>query len=196
MTEADPRDTPGSFAITVIGTGYLGLTHAVCLADLGHHVLAADVDAAKIGRAARGEVPFFEPGLEALLRKNLDAGRLRFTTSLAEAAAFGDVHFLCVGTPQAGDGAADLSYLHAAAGALAPLLRRPGLVVGKSTVPVGTARPLLARMRAAAPAGIGVDLAWNPEFLPGGRPRGVPSCGILGACTRPAASFSTRAAPG
>src|SRR5271165_5684367 len=90
----------GSVRITVIGTGYLGLTHAVCMAELGHHVLAIDVDEAKIAKAASGEAPFFEPGLEPLLRKNLEAGRLRFTTSWAEIAEFGEVHFLCVGTPQ------------------------------------------------------------------------------------------------
>jgi UDPglucose 6-dehydrogenase len=151
--------------VTVVGTGYLGLTHAVCLADLGHEVLAIDVDEEKIAKAARGEVPFFEPGLEPLLRKNLDAGRLRFTLSFAEIAAFGDVHFLCVGTPEGEAGRADLSSVHAAASSLAPHLNGPCLVVGKSTVPVGTARQVLAAMRAAAPAGDAVDLAWNPEFL-------------------------------
>jgi UDPglucose 6-dehydrogenase len=165
MTDTGPRGARESVAVTVIGAGYLGLTHAVCLADLGHQVLAVDVDARKIERAARGEVPFFEPGLEALLRKNLEAGRLGFTTSHAAAGAFGDVHFLCVGTPQGGDGAADLRHLHAAADALAPHLRKPALIAGKSTVPVGTARSLLARVRDTAPAGTGVDLAWNPEFL-------------------------------
>ena len=151
--------------VTVIGIGYLGLTHAVCLADLGHEVLAIDVDEDKIAKAANGEVPFFEPGLEPLLRKNLDAGRLRFTTSFAEVGAFGEVHFLCVGTPQGSGGEADLSFVHAAAGALAPHLTAACLIVGKSTVPVGTARQVLSRVRAIAPAGRRVDLAWNPEFL-------------------------------
>ena len=151
--------------VTVIGTGYLGLTHAVCLADLGHQVLAIDVDEDKIAKAANGEVPFFEPGLEPLLRKNLDVGRLRFTTSFAEVGAFGEVHFLCVGTPQGSDGGADLSFVHAAAGALAPQLTADCLIVGKSTVPVGTARQVLSQVRAIAPAGRRVDLAWNPEFL-------------------------------
>jgi UDPglucose 6-dehydrogenase len=149
----------------VVGVGYLGLTHAVCLADLGHDVLAIDVDEQKITRAASGEAPFFEPGLEPLLRKNVESGRLRFTTSFAEAGEFGQVHFICVGTPQARDGAADLSQLHAAADALAPHLTAPCLLVGKSTVPVGTARAVLERIQADAPAGSGVDLAWNPEFL-------------------------------
>jgi UDPglucose 6-dehydrogenase len=153
--------------ISVIGTGYLGLTHAVCMADLGHEVLAIDVDADKIAMAARGETPFFEPGLEPLLRKNLDAGRLRFTDSFAEIGEFGDVHFICVGTPQVkgGGGSADLSYVFSAAEALAPHLNRATLVVGKSTVPVGTSRELVARVHAAAPAGDQVDYAFNPEFL-------------------------------
>jgi UDPglucose 6-dehydrogenase len=152
--------------VTVIGAGYLGLTHAVCLADLGHDVLAIDVDADRIEQAARGEAPFFEPGLEPLLRKNLDAGRLRFGAGYAEAGEFGEVHFLCVGTPQGSEtGAADLSDLHAAADALAPHLRPGSLVVGKSTVPVGTARALLDRLRRSAPDPSQVDLAWNPEFL-------------------------------
>jgi len=151
--------------VTVVGTGYLGLTHAVCLADLGHDVLAIDIDADKIALAASGTAPFFEPGLEPLLRKNLDAGRLRFTSSFAEVGAFGDVHFLCVGTPEGEAGRADLSAVHAAAAALAPYLTGPCLVVGKSTVPVGTARQVLGALRAGAPAGDAVDLAWNPEFL-------------------------------
>ena len=151
--------------VTVVGTGYLGLTHAVCLADLGHEVLAIDVDEQKIARAANGEAPFFEPGLEPLLRKNLDAGRLRFTTSFAEVGAFGEVHFLCVGTPEGDSGHADLSFVHGAADMLAPHLTSAALIVGKSTVPVGTARQVLSRVRAIAPAGRQVDLAWNPEFL-------------------------------
>jgi UDPglucose 6-dehydrogenase len=151
--------------LSVIGTGYLGLTHAVCMADLGHEVLAIDVDDEKLGKAARAEAPFFEPGLQPLLRKNLDAGRLRFTTSHAEVAEFGAVHFVCVGTPQAADGSADLAYLQAALDTLAPHLTGRCLVVGKSTVPVGTARAALGRIRAMAPAGAAVELAWNPEFL-------------------------------
>jgi UDPglucose 6-dehydrogenase len=151
--------------VTVIGTGYLGLTHAVCMADLGHEVLAIDVDAEKIAKATRGEVPFFEPGLEPLLGKNLDAGRLRFTTSFAEIGAFGEVHFLCVGTPEGEAGQADLSYVFGAADALAPHLTAPCLVVGKSTVPCGTARQVLTRLRSLAPASEAVDVAWNPEFL-------------------------------
>ena len=153
--------------ISVVGTGYLGLTHAVCMADLGHEVLAIDVDAEKIAKARRGETPFFEPGLEPLLLKNLDAGRLRFTDSFAEIGEFADVHFVCVGTPQVkdGGGSCDLSYVFGAADALAPHLKRPSLIVGKSTVPVGTARQFIGRVHAAAPAGDQVDFAFNPEFL-------------------------------
>jgi UDPglucose 6-dehydrogenase len=151
--------------LSVIGLGYLGLTHAVCLADLGHDVIGLDVDTGKVARISKGEVPFFEPGLEPLLRKHLDAGRLRFTTSFAEAAEFGTAHFLCVGTPQAADGSADLSYLRSAADALAPCLRRPCLVIGKSTVPVGTARDLIGRIRERAQTAGDTEIAWNPEFL-------------------------------
>jgi UDPglucose 6-dehydrogenase len=152
--------------VTAIGIGYLGLTHAVCMADLGHQVLAIDVDEEKVAKAARGESPFFEPGLEPLLRKNLDTGRLRFTTSFAEIGEFGEVHFLCVGTPQKpGETAADLSYVYGAIDSLAPYLSGEALIVGKSTVPVGTARDLLLRVRAQAPAGEEVSVLWNPEFL-------------------------------
>jgi UDPglucose 6-dehydrogenase len=151
--------------LTVIGAGHLGLTHAACMADLGHKVLAIDVDKNQIAKAAEGAAPFFEPGLELLLRKNLDAGRLRFATSYAEAADFGDVHFLCVGTPQADNGAADLTSAYAAAKILAPRLTSRCLIVGKSTVPVGTARKLMTLVKARAPAGERVELAWNPEFL-------------------------------
>src|SRR5690349_1610914 len=151
--------------VTVVGTGYLGLTHAVCMADLGHEVLGIDVDEDKIAKASRGEAPFFEPGLEPLLRKHTDSGRLRFTTSFAEAAHFGEVHFLCVGSPGGESGRADLGFVHGAAGALAPHLASPCLIVGKSTVPVGTARQVMDEVRAIAPAGGGVELAWSPEFL-------------------------------
>jgi UDPglucose 6-dehydrogenase len=151
--------------LSVIGTGYLGTTHAACMAELGYDVVGLDVDAGKIARLAAGELPFFEPGLEELLRKNLATGRLRFTTSYADVAG-ADVHFVCVGTPQRPDGnAADLTHLDAAVDALAPLLDRPCTVVGKSTVPVGTAERLADRLAALAPAGADVELVWNPEFL-------------------------------
>ncbi|MFC6887346.1 MULTISPECIES: UDP-glucose dehydrogenase family protein [Actinomadura] len=152
--------------LTVIGTGYLGATHAACMADLGFEVLGLDVDAERIARLAAGDLPFYEPGLEPLLRRGLESGRLRFTTSYDEAAEFGDVHFLCVGTPQkAGEYAADLAYVEEAVTRLAARLRRPCLVVGKSTVPVGTADRLARRIAELAPVGGDAVLAWNPEFL-------------------------------
>ena len=160
------QEEPETPRLTVIGTGYLGATHAICMAVLGYEVLGVDVDQDKIDRLASGEVPIFEPGLPELLTKALDSGRLRFTTSFEEAGAFGDVHFLCVGTPQqAGSDAADLSYIDAAVRSLAPHLRRRALVVGKSTVPVGTAARLTGLVQQLAPAGKEVELAWNPEFL-------------------------------
>ena len=152
--------------VTVIGTGYLGATHAAAMAESGYHVLGVDIDAAKIEALARGEVPFYEPGLSDLLASNVAAGRLRFTTDFAEAAEFGDLHFIGVGTPQhPRTNAADLSQLDTAIDTLAPLLRRPCTVVGKSTVPVGTAERLRERLQELAPAGADVDLVWNPEFL-------------------------------
>ncbi|MGW4479458.1 UDP-glucose dehydrogenase family protein [Rhodococcus triatomae] len=151
---------------TVFGTGYLGATHAACMAELGHEVLGVDIDEGKIAKLASGEVPFYEPGLADTLRRNLDAGRLRFTTSCAEAAAFADLHFLGVGTPQKkGEYGADLRHVHAVVDALAPLLDRPAVIVGKSTVPVGTAAELAVRASGLAPAGDAVEVAWNPEFL-------------------------------
>jgi UDPglucose 6-dehydrogenase len=155
-----------SLRITVVGTGYLGATHAACMAELGFEVLGMDVDTEKVAALSAGRVPFYEPGLEELLRKHLASGKLRFTTSYADVAEFGDVHFVCVGTPQKqGEFAADLRYVDAAAEGLAPLLTRECLVVGKSTVPVGTAARLSDRIRELAPVGAGAELAWNPEFL-------------------------------
>ncbi|KEF02378.1 MULTISPECIES: UDP-glucose dehydrogenase family protein [Streptomyces] len=157
--------------ITVIGTGYLGATHAAAMAELGFEVMGLDIDPAKIEMLERGETPMFEPGLEELLRAHVAgiegaSGRLRFTTSWEELADFGDVHFLCVNTPQKhGEYACDMSYVESAVDSLAPLLRRPALVVGKSTVPVGSAARLAERIAELAPAGEDVELAWNPEFL-------------------------------
>ncbi|MFC5815438.1 UDP-glucose dehydrogenase family protein [Nonomuraea harbinensis] len=154
------------YRLTVIGTGYLGITHAACMADLGYEVLGLDIDADKVRCLNNGELPIHEPGLEPVLRRGLDSGRLRFTTSYEEAGAFGDVHFVCVGTPQKkGEYAADVSYIDAAIDSLAPHLDRASLVVGKSTVPVGTASRLADRLAALAPAGEQAELAWNPEFL-------------------------------
>ncbi|MFP3988500.1 UDP-glucose/GDP-mannose dehydrogenase family protein [Streptomyces sp. E11-3] len=146
--------------LTVIGTGYLGVTHAACMAELGHEVLGVDVDPDKLAALRSGEVPFHEPGLPELLARHTASGRLRFTDSYAEAAAFGEVHFVCVGTPQRqGSDAADLRQVDAAFALLARRASPGALVVGKSTVPVGTAERL-AQTHADS-----VEIAWNPEFL-------------------------------
>jgi len=152
--------------ITVIGTGYLGAVHAACMADLGHDVIGVDVDAEKIEALADGRPPFYEPGFSEVLARAVASGRLRFTTSLAEAAEHGDVHFVCVGTPQRpGSYAADMRHVDAVIDGLAPHLHRDCLVVGKSTVPVGTAARLAARLGELAPVGRRAEVAWNPEFL-------------------------------
>jgi UDPglucose 6-dehydrogenase len=151
--------------VSVIGTGYLGATHAAAMASLGHEVVGIDSNADRIGLLREGHAPFHEPGLGALLAEGVRRGTLRFDTDI-RVVAQADVHFLCVGTPQqAGSHAADLSALHAAVDALAPTLERPCLVVGKSTVPVGTAPALAERLGSRAPIGPGAALAWNPEFL-------------------------------
>ncbi|WP_069816242.1 UDP-glucose dehydrogenase family protein [Streptomyces sp. TP-A0874] len=157
--------------ITVIGTGYLGATHAASMAELGFEVLGLDISAEKIELLSAGKVPMYEPGLEEMLRKHVaglegSTGRLRFTTSFAEVGEFGDVHFVCVNTPQKqGEYGCDMSYVDSAFELLAPHLDRPTLVVGKSTVPVGSAARLAARLAQTAPAGEAAELAWNPEFL-------------------------------
>jgi UDPglucose 6-dehydrogenase len=156
--------------LTVLGTGYLGITHAACMASQGFEVLGVDTDARKAAGLSAGQLPVFEPGLEELLRDGLDSGRLAFTTSYDQAAAFGDVHFICVGTPLRHDGTrADLTQIDGCVTALAPLLTRPCLVVGKSTVPAGTAAAVAARIARLAPAGESAQLCWNPEFLREGR---------------------------
>ena len=152
--------------ITVIGAGYLGATHAICMAVLGFDVLVLDIDARKIAELSAGRVPFFEPGLNEKLHEAVDAGKLRFSTDFDEAAHFGDVHFICVGTPQASDSnAADLRYVDAAFLALATRITRKALLVGKSTVPIGTASRLTALVQQASPIGSQLEVAWNPEFL-------------------------------
>ena len=157
--------------ITVIGTGYLGATHAAAMAELGFEVLGLDVVPEKIEMLSAGRVPMYEPGLEEILQKHVagiegSTGRLRFTTSWEEIGAFGDVHFVCVNTPQKhGEYACDMSYVDSAFAALAPHLTLPALVVGKSTVPVGSAERLGTYLTEHAPAGADAELAWNPEFL-------------------------------
>jgi UDPglucose 6-dehydrogenase len=152
----------GAPRITVFGTGYLGTAHAACMAEAGFQVRGVDADPARIAALRAGRPGIHEPGLAAMLCRGLGGGRLAFTTSYRRAAAFGDVHFICVGTPQRADGSAgaELSQLEACLATLSPLLRRPCLIVGKSTVPVGTAARL-------AQTGLPncAELAWNPEFL-------------------------------
>jgi len=148
--------------LSVIGCGYLGAVHAACMAALGHEVVGIDVDAEKVAALSRGEAPFYEPGLPEVLTEAMASGRLRFSTDIADAAG-SQVHFVCVGTPQKpGEYAADLTYVDASVDALVPHLSAGDLVVGKSTVPVGTAARLAATVSAAVP---GAMLAWNPEFL-------------------------------
>lgn len=148
--------------ITVIGCGYLGAVHAACMAELGHDVLGIDVDQNKIDTLASGRAPFFEPGLPELLSSALATGRLRFTTDISQAADY-DAHFVAVGTPQkAGENAADMRFVDAAVTNLIPYLKPGSTVIGKSTVPVGTARRLAAQIKAGQPS---AELAWNPEFL-------------------------------
>ena len=148
--------------LSVVGCGYLGATHAACMSSLGFEVIGVDTDPEKIALLAKGELPFYEPGLDSLLASEIKTGRLTFTTDFS-AVADADVHFICVGTPQSKDGlAADLTYVKSAVAAIAPYLKNGSLVVGKSTVPVGTAQGLRDQLVQSAPQ---ADLAWNPEFL-------------------------------
>ena len=148
--------------LSVIGTGYLGATHAAAMASLGFDVVGIDVDQAKIDRLRAGEVPFYEPGLDTLLKEEVASNRLTFTTDF-NAAKECDVHFICVGTPQAKNSlAADMTYVDAALEAIAPVAKPGSLIVGKSTVPVGTAARLASQL---ATINSGAELAWNPEFL-------------------------------
>ncbi|WP_436698174.1 UDP-glucose dehydrogenase family protein [Nocardioides sp. BYT-33-1] len=154
--------------VAVLGTGYLGATHAACLAEAGHEVVGIDRDAERIASLAGGRAPFLEEGLEESLRAGRGSGLLRFSTELADAAG-AEVHFVCVGTSghpaDTRSGGIDVSVLEDLVTSLARLLDRPALVVGRSTVPVGTARRIRDLLRSKAPAGDAVALAWNPEFL-------------------------------
>lgn len=152
--------------MTVIGTGYLGATHAACMAELGHEVLGVDVDESKIEALKNGRVPFYEPGLPEVLERNIEAGRLDFSTSYDDAAEFANVHFLGVGTPQAhGSYAADLTYVKSVITELVPRLKGEHVIFGKSTVPVGTAAELQEMANELAQEGSHVEIAWHPEFL-------------------------------
>ena len=148
--------------LSVIGTGYLGATHAACMASLGFEVIGFDTEGSKIDLLAKGKVPFYEPELEDLLNAQIKSGRLKFTKNIIDLAD-ADVHFICVGTPQVkGGNAADLTYVNSALESIAKVVKPGGLVVGKSTVPVGTATRLRNRLIELNPK---ADLAWNPEFL-------------------------------
>ena len=146
--------------ISVVGCGYLGAVHAACMAELGHDVLGIDVDDTKVAALSAGRAPFYEPGFEELLTRALGTGRLRFTTTPGDDLADVDLHFIAVGTPQSDTGAADLSYVDAAVATLLAGAAPGSVVVGKSTVPVGTAAHLADRL-----AERDIALVWNPEFL-------------------------------
>ncbi|WP_106972276.1 UDP-glucose dehydrogenase family protein [Streptomyces yerevanensis] len=149
--------------MTVIGTGYVGVVHAACMADIGHEVLGVDIDEERIAALTGGNAPIYEPGLNELLARTVESGRLRFTTSITEAARFARLHFVCVGTPQMPGGeAADVHHVDAVVSDITPHLQPGSLIVGKSTVPVGTTARLGARLQAVAPHS---EIAWNPEFL-------------------------------
>lgn len=151
-----------TLTLSVVGCGYLGATHAACMSSLGFTVVGVDTDPEKVALLQSGKLPFYEPGLDTLLEQEMKTGRLSFTTDFS-AVKDTDVHFVCVGTPQSKDGlAADLTYVKSAVAAIAPFLKDGSLVVGKSTVPVGTAQGLRAELVKSAPQ---ADLAWNPEFL-------------------------------
>jgi len=154
--------------LTVIGTGYVGLVTGTCFAEMGHKVTCVDVDAVKIARLKQGEIPIYEPGLDTLVLSNFKAGRLQFTTSLAEAMADSTVYFIAVGTPPGEDGSADLQYVLAVAREIGRHLQEYAVIIDKSTVPVGTADKV--RKTVAAELGqrgvdIPFDVASNPEFL-------------------------------
>ncbi len=151
-----------TLTLSVVGCGYLGATHAACMSSLGFTVVGVDTDPEKVALLQSGKLPFYEPGLDTLLVQEMKTGRLSFTTDFS-AVKDADVHFVCVGTPQSKDGlAADLTYVKSAVAAIAPHLKEGSLVVGKSTVPVGTAQDLRDELAKSAPQ---ADLAWNPEFL-------------------------------
>ena len=151
--------------VAMIGTGYVGLVSGVCFSDFGHDVVCVDLDEAKIARLNRGETPIYEPGLGAMMEKNVAAGRLSFTTDLSAAVKGAEAVFIAVGTPtRRGEGHADLSYVFAAAEAVAAALTGPSIIVLKSTVPVGTNREVKRRVAAARPD-LAIAVASNPEFL-------------------------------
>ena len=154
--------------VTIFGTGYVGLVTGACLAEMGNHVVCVDIDAAKVTRLNRGEVPIYEPGLKPMVKRNHAEGRLRFTTEAGPAIVHGDILFIAVGTPPDEDGSADLQYVLAVAGTIGKQLARYAVVVNKSTVPVGTAdrvREAIAGALRQRGAAVEFDVVSNPEFL-------------------------------
>ena len=154
--------------ISIVGTGYVGLVSGACLAELGNDVMCLDVDAAKIERLRQGDIPIYEPGLEPLVKRNAQAGRLRFTTDVAQSVAHGQVQFIAVGTPPDEDGSADLQHVISAARAIGQHMQDYRLVVNKSTVPVGTAGKVKTAIQAELTRrakSIDFTVVSNPEFL-------------------------------
>ena len=154
--------------VSIFGVGYVGLVTGACLAEMGNHVLCVDVDANKVARLERGEMPIYEPGLEAIVQRNHTAGRLAFTTDANAAVMHGEVIFIAVGTPPDEDGSADLSYVLAVAATVGQQLEHTAVIVNKSTVPVGTAdavRTTIAAELHARRASVVFDVVSNPEFL-------------------------------
>ncbi|HSX63853.1 MAG TPA: UDP-glucose/GDP-mannose dehydrogenase family protein [Pseudoxanthomonas sp.] len=154
--------------VAIFGTGYVGLVTGTCLAEVGHDVCCVDIDAAKVDGLNRGVIPIYEPGLEAMVKANHAAGRLHFTTDAASAIDHGEIVFIAVGTPPDEDGSADLQYVLAVARTIGQHIQRPTIVVGKSTVPVGTADKVKAAIASeleARGAAIAFDVVSNPEFL-------------------------------
>src|SRR5690554_252035 len=155
--------------VTVFGTGYVGLVQGAVLADVGHHVVCVDVDAARVERLKNGDIPIDEPGLETLVKENVAAGRLRFTTDAAEGVQHGQVQFIAVGTPLEEDGSADLQHVLKVAETIARHMERDQIIIGKSTVPVGTADKVHAKVDSVLEARgrkeLRFDVVSNPEFL-------------------------------
>ncbi|WP_051462728.1 UDP-glucose dehydrogenase family protein [Haloglycomyces albus] len=165
--EAHSNQTPTARpTVSFLGCGYLGATYAICFAEMGYEVIGYDIDQEKIDAFNTGTLPFVEKGLPEMLRRNLESGRLRFTTDIADVADAADVHFICVGTPQRpGEHSADLTYIESAVVSLSQHLKRKCLVVGKSTVPVGTATWVEELIERHTGGEYGIEVGWSPEFL-------------------------------
>lgn len=148
--------------ITVIGTGYVGLVSGVCFAEFGFDVVCVDNNLAKVESLQRGEVPIYEPGLDKLMKKNMDAGRLTFSSSTKDSVKDADIIFVAVGTPSKEDGSANLDYVYSAVGELADTVNKDAVLVIKSTVPVGTTKSVKKFLQGR---GVEIDVAFNPEFL-------------------------------